>query len=75
MRRLTNTEKKAAMVVIGMAAAAAGAGVSLLRKHARYVAMKAAAFFEGKDGGSTGEETGIETGEESGEKTGENTEK
>ena len=69
MRRLTNTEKKAAMVVIGMAAAAAGAGVSLLKKHARYVAMKAAAFFEGEDAGSTGEEPVEEPGEEPGENT------
>ena len=46
MRRLTKAEKAAAAAVIGMTVTVAGAGIKLLKKHARYMAMKAAAFFD-----------------------------
>ncbi len=46
MRRLTKAERMAAMAVIGAAAAVTGAGVTLLKKHARYMTRKAAAFFD-----------------------------
>jgi len=45
MRRLTKIEKKAAMAVLAMTGAVVVSGVKLLRKHTRYMAQKATAFF------------------------------
>lgn len=45
MRKLTSVEKKAAIAVLGMAAAVAGTGVKLLKRRAVYFAQKAAATF------------------------------
>ena len=45
MRRLTRTERAAAMAVLGMAATVAGAGIKLLKRRAAYMAKKAAATF------------------------------
>lgn len=46
MRRLTKTERAAAMAVLAMAASVAGAGVALLKKHTRMMAEKAASVFK-----------------------------
>lgn len=45
MRKLTNLEKKAAMAVLAMTGAVVVSGVKLLKKHTKYMAQKAAAFF------------------------------
>ena len=47
--RLTKTERIAAGIVLAMAASVAGAGVKLLKRHARYMARKAAAAFHDED--------------------------
>ena len=49
MRKLTKVEKKAAMAVIAMAAATAGAGIALLKKHTKYILQKAASTFKPED--------------------------
>ena len=49
MRKLTKIEKKAALAVIAMATATAGAGIALLKKHTKYILQKAAATFKPED--------------------------
>ena len=51
MRRLTKNEKAAAAAVLTLAAAVAGAGISLLKKHIRMINQKAAAAFQDEDAG------------------------
>ena len=47
--RLTKVERAAAGAVLAIAASVAGAGISLLRRHGRYMARKAAAAFRDED--------------------------
>lgn len=49
MRRLTKAEKAAAAAVLAAAAGVAVTGISLLKKHAKFMAKKAAAAFREKD--------------------------
>lgn len=46
MRRLTKTERAAAAAVLAMAAGVAGTGITLLKKHTRLMAQKAASVFK-----------------------------
>lgn len=46
MRRLTKTEKAAVAAVLAAAAGVAGAGITLLKKHSRLMAQKAASMFK-----------------------------
>ncbi len=46
MRKMNRTERAAAMLVVTAAAAVAGAGYKLLKKHTAYVVQKATAFFK-----------------------------
>ena len=48
MLRLTKAERKAALAVIGAAAAVTVSGIKLLKRHSRYVIQKAAAHFDGE---------------------------
>ena len=60
MRKLTKVEKKAALAVIAMATATAGAGIELLKKHTKYILQKAAATFKPEDDeveGDNGDDT------------------
>ncbi|MDD2959533.1 MAG: hypothetical protein PHE06_11360 [Lachnospiraceae bacterium] len=49
MRRLNKAEKAAAAAVLAMAAGVAGTGITLLKKHTRLLAQKAAAMFGNDD--------------------------
>ena len=54
--RLTKLERKAAAAVLVMTATVVVSGVRLLRKHSRYMAQKAAAFFKDEKDEETAQE-------------------
>ncbi len=56
MRRLTKTERAAATAVLAMAATVACSGAALLKKHARLLAQRAAARFDGEAADETASE-------------------
>ena len=53
---MTKLERKAAMLVAAAAAGVAVSGVRLAKKHAKYLAEKAAATFKDGDGDEIGDE-------------------
>lgn len=73
--RLTKLERKAAAAVLVMTATVVVSGVRLLRKHSRYMAQKAAAFFKDeKDEDNAQEAVNAEEPEEAGQEIGPETE-
>lgn len=77
--RLTKLERKAAAAVLVMTATVVVSGVRLLRKHSRYMAQKAAAFFKDEKDEETSQEAAVgkepeETAQESGPASEENME-
>ncbi len=43
---MTKLERKAALAVLGASAAVTVAGIKLMKRHAKYMTQKAAAFFD-----------------------------
>ncbi|MBO7711816.1 MAG: hypothetical protein J6S83_15205 [Lachnospiraceae bacterium] len=61
--RLTKLERKAAAAVLVMTATVVVSGVRLLKKHSRYMAQKAAAFFRDEKDEEADQESGPENEE------------